>query len=306
LAVRDLGPMVVGELWAGSPADVRRTKRHVARDENDLCKVHMLSAGRGVVEQAGQRATLGPGDLVFVDLARPVRWTMSAMRSVAVVFPRALLPLDPRAADGLAGVRLAGDRGPGAVASSLVRELARHAGAVDGDGGGRLGTAVLDVLAAALAGRAADGAPGRTREVTVPAAAAGRARLTAVLADIEANLGDPGLTPTTLAAAHHMSLRALHALFDEHVATVASWIRHRRLERTRHDLADPAQRDVAVSAIAARWGLVNPTHFSRTFRAAYEVSPVEYRRTALGHGRPAMLPDDTRRQEHAGADAPEI
>jgi AraC-like DNA-binding protein len=34
-----------------------------------------------------------------------------------------------------------------------------------------------------------------------------------------------------------------------------------------------------VSAIAARWGLVDPAHFSRRFRAAYGVPPLEYRRT---------------------------
>jgi AraC-like DNA-binding protein len=37
-----------------------------------------------------------------------------------------------------------------------------------------------------------------------------------------------------------------------------------------------------VSAVAARWGLTNAAHFSRAFRAAYGVSPVEYRR--LGGG----------------------
>lgn len=37
-----------------------------------------------------------------------------------------------------------------------------------------------------------------------------------------------------------------------------------------------------MSAIAARWGLTNAAHVSRAFRAAYGVSPVEYRR--LGGG----------------------
>jgi AraC-like DNA-binding protein len=34
-----------------------------------------------------------------------------------------------------------------------------------------------------------------------------------------------------------------------------------------------------VSAVAARWGLTDPAAFSRLFRAAYGVPPLEYRRT---------------------------
>ena len=32
-----------------------------------------------------------------------------------------------------------------------------------------------------------------------------------------------------------------------------------------------------MSAVAQRWGFVNPAHFSRAFRAAYGVSPREWR-----------------------------
>jgi AraC-like DNA-binding protein len=63
---------------------------------------------------------------------------------------------------------------------------------------------------------------------------------------------------------------------------VAGWVRERRLERSRHDLLDPALAARPVSAIAARWGLVDPAHFSRLFRAAYGVPPLEYRRTMGG------------------------
>ena len=36
----------------------------------------------------------------------------------------------------------------------------------------------------------------------------------------------------------------------------------------------------SASAIAARWGLTDPAHFSRAFRAAYGLPPSEYRREA--------------------------
>lgn len=62
---------------------------------------------------------------------------------------------------------------------------------------------------------------------------------------------------------------------------MARWIRERRLERCRRDLLDPLHREVPVSAIGARWGLADPAHFSRLFRAEYGRSPTQYRRQRL-------------------------
>jgi AraC-like DNA-binding protein len=118
----------------------------------------------------------------------------------------------------------------------------------------------------------------------VPPNTSRRALVLRVHAFIEDRLGDPRLTPATIARAHHVSLRSLYKLFEEEHASVAGLIRERRLERCRRDLLDPSLGEVPVSAIAARWGLTNAAHFSRAFRAAYGASPVEYRR--LGDGPP--------------------
>jgi AraC-like DNA-binding protein len=97
---------------------------------------------------------------------------------------------------------------------------------------------------------------------------------------IEEHLGDPDLTPPAVAAAHYVSVRYLHKLFETQEASVAEWIRQRRLERCRRDLLDSALSALPVNAIAARWGLLNAAHFSRAFRAAYGTAPGEYRRLA--------------------------
>jgi AraC-like DNA-binding protein len=129
---------------------------------------------------------------------------------------------------------------------------------------------VLDLLAVALADRLgrAEKVPPETRE---------RALLQHIHAFIEARLGDPGLSPGSIAAAQFISVRYLHKLFETQQTTVADWIRRRRLERCRRDLLDPTLRAEPVGAIAARWGLTNPAHFSRLFRGAYGVPPSAYR-----------------------------
>ncbi|MEU9794491.1 helix-turn-helix domain-containing protein [Streptomyces sparsogenes] len=79
----------------------------------------------------------------------------------------------------------------------------------------------------------------------------------------------------------HISPRSLNRLFESNGLTVAGWIRRQRLEGTRHDLSDPAQRGTAVCRISARWGFSRPAAFSRAFRGGYGCSPQDYRQQAL-------------------------
>ncbi|MBR7673979.1 helix-turn-helix domain-containing protein, partial [Streptomyces daliensis] len=94
---------------------------------------------------------------------------------------------------------------------------------------------------------------------------------------IERHLADPGLSPRTVAAAHKISVSYLYKLFNSHGTPVAAWIRHRRLEHCRRDLADPRLASLPVHAIATRWGFTHHAHFSRVFRAAYGIPPQELR-----------------------------
>jgi AraC-like DNA-binding protein len=96
---------------------------------------------------------------------------------------------------------------------------------------------------------------------------------------IDANLADPGLTPRSIADHHYISVRQLHKLFEAEPLTVNRWIRHRRLDRCRAELADPALAHEPVRAIAERWGLGSPSYFAHAFRLAFGCSPQEYRRT---------------------------
>jgi AraC-like DNA-binding protein len=98
---------------------------------------------------------------------------------------------------------------------------------------------------------------------------------------IEANLTDPNLSPTTVAVTHHISIRHLQKLFETQGLTVSGWIRERRLEHARRDLANPTQHGVSITAIADRWRFGDSSHFSRVFKAAYGLSPRDYRHEQL-------------------------
>ncbi|GAA2407886.1 hypothetical protein GCM10010420_40000 [Streptomyces glaucosporus] len=52
----------------------------------------------------------------------------------------------------------------------------------------------------------------------------------------------------------------------------------------RQDLSDPASAARPVYQVAAHWGMTDPAHASKVFRAAFGFTPSEHRRRALeGH-----------------------
>jgi AraC-like DNA-binding protein len=284
LVVGDVGAVRVAELkvaWTTPSARCQgaRTPRLISQAGPQGYRVDLVVRGRMVVEQDGREAWLGPGDFSVMDLSRPARWATSAEHTVAMLFPRTMLPLPRDQVAWLTAVRVPGDQGPGALVAPVARRLAGHLGDDYGaDDGARLGTAVLDLLTAALAARLESGQ-------RVPQGSRRRVLLQRVHAYIEQHLGDPGLAPGTIAAAHHVSVRYLYKLFEAQGQGVAGHIRRRRLERCRRDLLDPALLARPVGAIGARWGLPDPASFSRAFRAAYGIPPGEYRNMGDGSSR---------------------
>ena len=106
-----------------------------------------------------------------------------------------------------------------------------------------------------------------------------------IKAHVEAHLGDPDLAPAGIAAAHFVSARHLHNLFAGTGTSAAAWIRARRVEMCRRDLADPALADVPAAAIGARWGFRGPSHFGQVFKRATGLTPAAYREASSSSSR---------------------
>ncbi len=96
---------------------------------------------------------------------------------------------------------------------------------------------------------------------------------------IERRLTEPELSLADIAAANGMSVRNLQKLFETFDKTFSTYVRSRRLERCRDDLASPLLGQLSISEICYRWGFTDPAYFSRTFRDEFGVSPREFRRS---------------------------
>jgi AraC-like DNA-binding protein len=261
------------------PITVRRTPPLISRADPDMLKVLLVrGGGSSVVQQGGRQARLSAGEFAFYDTRRPYEVACGVdgdrpTRLLTFMFPPSLLPLSRSRIRQLAAVRIPATAGLGDLTSQFLLQLGRNIDHYSPAEAARLSTAALEVLATRLA-RELD-----VRDWGTPEARK-HALLTTVQAFIQQHLGDPQLSPGTIAAAHHISLRALHQLFHDQGLTVAGWIRRRRLECCRRDLSDPALAARSVAAIAARWGFSSASDFTRSFHTVHGLSPSQYRRFA--------------------------
>ncbi|MEV5413726.1 helix-turn-helix domain-containing protein [Thermopolyspora sp. NPDC052614] len=281
VTARDLGPLKAVELVTPE-GECFRDARHARAADEELWQIDLMTKGRARVEQGGGSADLQPADLVLIDPARPVRFASTASTHVTLLVPRRELRLRPGDAARLTGVRIRGDRGPGALVFSLARDMARSLSGFRAGEAGRSAAAVIELISVALEAQLGDVPPD-----------ADDALCDRVLGYIEARLSDRELTPARIAAAHHISVRRLHRLFEDQPLTVAALIRRCRLERCRAELA---RGDRTVAAVAARWGFADPAHFSRLFKATYG-----YNATALmSSNRARMVKASAVRSEEDG------
>ncbi|MER8073642.1 helix-turn-helix transcriptional regulator [Streptomyces sp. NPDC094034] len=189
---------------------------------------------------------------------------------MTVQFSRRMLPLPEKTVQDLLTVPISGRNGMGGVFTRWLADLNAHAGEFTRAGIPTLNSVTLDLLASVIA-RCLEAEKALTPE------ARRRAPRAQISAYVEQHLAHTDMTPQTIADAHHISLRHLQQLLAEDDTSPAAWIRHRRLERCRLDLANPRLNSHPIRAIAARWGFTNPMHFSRLFRTAYGIPPRDYR-----------------------------
>lgn len=274
-----LGALQWSDIRIANNLVVRRTPRLIRDTPRDYLKVCLPMDGQCFVAQDGREASLAPGDFVLYDTTRPYSAVFSDVRQIlTVMIPRDLIRLSPRHLAHLTGQRIGGRHGVGALASVFIRELGKHVAEKHRAGDIYLADAILDILAASFAERLSD-------ETAVEMTSDRRELVLRIRRFIEIRLSEPHLDVTSVAAAHHISVRQLQKLFEDEGHTVTRWIRDRRIEHCRRDLADVQYADTPVGSIAARWGLVNAAYFSRRFRAAHGMTPTGYRAHALS--RPA-------------------
>jgi AraC family transcriptional activator of tynA and feaB len=254
---------------AASPFLGDRSLAVMGEDPEEIVGFQFVRKGVELVRESRREIALTTGDVVLWDGLQPTQVeVVEPFVKRTLIFPRErVLAVSPRLADLKALPPM--DRN--GAASLLVRYV--NALAVELPG--------LDPVARVAA---ADAALELLRAAVEPAVPTSRdARRAALRAEVrryvKAHLRDPGLDPEAIARAQAISVRALHALFEDTGESVAGLVRRERLARCYEDLELVS--GGSVTEIAFRWGFRDAAHFSRVFKREFEVTPSEVRHAAL-------------------------
>ncbi|WP_411719611.1 helix-turn-helix domain-containing protein [Mycetocola sp.] len=243
---------------------ITRTPELIARTESRFFKLGLQLSGTGLLIQDNREAVLRPGDLAIYDTNTPYSLMFEdSFASAVLMVPHRFIELPTDSLRGLTATTISGEHGLGRVVAQFLAGLSGELDQLDGSVGARLAQHAVDLVTTMFA---------QELDVVRDADRPHRSMLRRVQSYIDSRLASTELSPSSIAAAHYISTRHLHAIFHEDGLTVSSWIRSRRLDRCRRELADPLSPH-PVSQIAARWGFAEAAHFSRAFRAEFGEAP---------------------------------
>jgi AraC-like DNA-binding protein len=258
---------------AGSPVSAISGNISRVRTEGSACQwddgqsvfVVISQGGEADMRQDGASLLLRPGDIAIADPQRCWDYRFSgSFGHLSVVAPRSLLALHPEGPDAaVLWHRPARSLLARAVAS--LSGLIAGADAADGAGDAQdLHAAMLDLLAGAMA---------TSFDASAEHVQRAEPQFRRALRAVDDHLTDPDLSAAKIASLAGMSLRTLYRLFQQRGLTFTSHILARRLEHCLRQLRNPRYRDRSISEIAYGCGFNDLSHFSRSFRRRFGVTP---------------------------------
>lgn len=262
--ISDIGHLKVASVRSGTQG-CSRTPGLARRDPDVYLQVGLISRGEATLVQDRREAVLRPGDFAVYETDRPFHWGLrDDWELLVLTWPRATIAVPGGASQQLTARTLGGGTGLGAIVSRMLRDLVSSPPELSAAGGVRLADQVAELVTTVAGEHLLPATPVRATDDL----------LRRIDTYILEHLADPDLGPVRIAAAHFVSTRHLHRLFAHRGGTVTQQIQRLRLERCRRELHADTR---SITDVSRRWGFPDLATFSRAFRAAYGLSPSEWR-----------------------------
>lgn len=234
------------------------------RGEHAVIKFLFQTNGTSTFEQDGSSIAISKGDCFAYDVSRPhtIVNPTATTHDVAII-PKSLMVQRGIKLDDLHGRCVSAREGVGRLAHGCLASALNEAPTISSDSEHGVGEALLDLLLLSFSERALS-----STDWIGPQALRHR-----IKAYIGQNLSDPELCIDHIAAALRCSKRHLHASFANEPHGINEYIWIARLERCRRSLEASANSYKSVTEVAFSWGFSSSSHFSRTFKRRYGVTP---------------------------------
>jgi AraC-like DNA-binding protein len=253
--------------------EVERTPAHIRQATEATLLVSLQIMGTGLLLQDGREAVLKPGAITCYESVRPFSWVChEKFEQLVLLIPREDIVGKSGQLERLTARVIGGDSAIGTLVSGFLLRAFPLVNQVSPATAQNLSRIASDLIVTALCELNGDQPAQRWNRTAL----LGRAKQV-----INDNLCDPDLRPETVAQILKISLRYLQDLFKDENTTPSSWIWSRRIEECRRRLGNPLFAGAAVSQIAFDCGFSDFSHFSHRFKAAFSVSPSDYR-TSVG------------------------
>lgn len=251
-----------------------RTQEHVQTQTENYCVVSFQLTGFLYLTQFGRRTKVEPGQFSTYTSDAPVQIEGSRdYHSLSVKVPLSRFSSSPEELHQLSATAFSADQGLAPAVQSFLHHIKAGNGSISAPARVGISHHVVGMIEQMLRSQNAD------RGSTETSAEVLRERC---LTYIESNLQNYDLNPQMIAEDSFISTRYLHQLFSQSDLTVARYIRKRRIERIREDLASPLRALEPIEQIVLRWGIQNVSYFGQVFKQIEGCTPAEFRRRALG------------------------
>lgn len=241
-------------------------------DRDHYCLVYQ-GRGRSVVRQARRMAVLDPGDMAVLSPYESCEFVnKGVIRQLSFQVNQQALK-EALGSDGdLLCHAIRNESALGSLLSATLLQVHTRSSELTQlqGSGASLATAIISLTAAAL-GNDDDTAKARQGDDLISTVS--------VIRYIDTNLRSTSLSPANIARALGCSARHIHRAFEGTGTTAASYIREQRLSACADELRDPQYAHDSISDVAFRWGFSDISHFSRSFRSQFDMSPRAYRET---------------------------
>lgn len=250
------------QVWLPHPGNARRYGNAVL--------VLALLEGSGLVTEGDESIALTAGEIILLDPTR--RWRVelnTRFRAVVVKLESAsfVLRLVRTSEQDLNTISSA--TGVGAVCLNLVRSIADELDHLSGPDMLSIEATLTELLVTCLSHVGAETADESTSVQL--------GHLRRVCRTLEARLGDAELSIDDIGQMEGLSTRYVQKLFKVGSTTFSEYLKERRLERCRIDLANRALAHFTIAELCFRWGFGDAANFSRAFTARFGISPKAFR-----------------------------